>query len=134
MFVSKLSALALVAGLVLTGVAVAEEAAESSPLMVKIHADWCGTCRALNPTWEQLQTRYGDSLRFVILDVTNKSDVAKAAAEADRLGIRAVFDQYKSRTGTIAVVNGKTHEVVEVMKGVTDAAAYDPAIKRALDS
>lgn len=109
-------------------------ATEGAPIVVKIHADWCGTCRKLNPTWEELQTKYGDSVRFVILDVTDKSDVENSLAEADKLGIREVFDQYKSKTGTIAVVNGKTLEVVEVMKGQTDVAKYAPAIERASES
>jgi thiol-disulfide isomerase/thioredoxin len=134
MRLALLSLATLGATLLLSHAAVAEKPAEDTPLVVKIHADWCGTCRALNPTWDQLQSKYGDSLRFVVLDVTNRSDVEAATAEADRLDIRAVFDAYKSKTGTIAVLNGRTHEVVEVLKGVTDATRYDSAIQRALES
>ena len=111
-----------------------EAAAEGRPIVVKIHADWCGSCRKLNPTWDELQTKYGDSVRFVLLDVTGKSDVEQSGIEADKLGIRAIFDRYKGNTGTIAVVNGNTLEVVEVMKGQTDVSKYDPAITRARES
>ena len=56
--------------------------------------------------------------------------LARSTAEADRLGIRAFFDSYKSKTGTVGVIdaNGKT---VSVLKGEMDPSKYVAAVKKA---
>ena len=38
----------------------------SKPFVVKIHADWCGTCRRLEATLEALRERTGDDVRIVV--------------------------------------------------------------------
>ncbi len=131
MSIPKLSALALVAALVLTGVAVAEEAAESSPLVVKIHADWCGTCQRLGPTWKELQERHGGAVQFEVLDVTSQQTSAAARARAEQLGIAALFERYARRTGSVLVVHSQTRELIEVLAGETDVSRYDEPLARA---
>ncbi len=109
----------------------AEEAASASsgsstaPLVVKIHADWCGTCVQLIPVWEELQAGYGDSVRFVVLDVTDRRAAIEAGIEAERLGINEFFDEHKGRTGTIAILDPATGKAVEIFKGETDAEVYE---------
>lgn len=101
------------------------ESDPSGPLVVKIHADWCGTCVKLNSTWEELQAGYGDSARFVVLDVTDRDASLAASVEADRLGISEFFDAHKAKTGTIAILDAQTGEVYEVFKGEFDPKAYE---------
>jgi thiol-disulfide isomerase/thioredoxin len=109
----------------------AEEAAPATPvsptgpLVVKIHADWCGTCVKLTSVWEELQAGYGDSARFVVLDVTDRSATVASAIEAERLGISEFFDANKGRTGTIGILDPATGEAVEIFKGETDAEVYE---------
>ena len=103
----------------------------SKPFVVKIHADWCGTCTRLNGPLEALHQQVGDGARIVVLDVTDRKAVAASTAEADRLGIRGFFDQYKGRTGTVGVLDGSTRETVAVLKGEMDVAVYEKAIATA---
>jgi thiol-disulfide isomerase/thioredoxin len=103
----------------------------SKPFVVKIHADWCGTCQKLNPTLEALRQRTGDDARIVVLDVTDRESLARATAEADRLRVRAFFDADKSKTGTVGILDGVTREVVSVLKGETDVAKYEAALAAA---
>ncbi len=103
----------------------------SKPLVVKIHADWCGTCTKLDTTWKQLEAEHGDSVQFVVLDVTDRDATESARREAERLGITGFYDQYKAKTGTVAVVNGSTRKTVRVMYGELDASKYRPAIEAA---
>jgi thiol-disulfide isomerase/thioredoxin len=135
MLAPRLASLALIAALAAlfsAGPTRAEPAAEGSgPILVKIHADWCGTCRKLNPTWDELKARHGDSLSYVIFDVTSRDTLVQSTAAAERLGILPVLNRYKARTGTIVIVDGRTKQVVEVLKGQTDPAAYEAAIERA---
>lgn len=107
---------------------VSAESDASKPFIVKIHADWCGTCQRLTPTFEALNEKLGDGARFVVFDVTDRETVAASQAEADRLGIRSFFDNHKSQTGTIAVLHGATREPVVVLGGVTDTSRYEDAV------
>ena len=103
----------------------------SKPFVVKIHADWCGTCRRLEATLEALRERTGDDVRIVVLDVTDRESLALATAEADRLRIRAFFDAYKSKTGTVGILDGVTRKPVSVLKGEMDVAEYEAALATA---
>ncbi|MFQ5417344.1 MAG: TlpA family protein disulfide reductase, partial [Myxococcota bacterium] len=102
------------------------------PFIVKVHADWCGTCTQLEPTFEALDAKYRDSARLVVFDVTDRQSLEKSRAEADRLGLRAFFEANKFKTGIIAVIDGRTRETVAIFGGETDARAYDAAIASAL--
>jgi len=122
-------ALAALAGML--AFALASHAEEpATPMIVKIHADWCGTCSALETTFEALEPQVGGDARIVILDVTDREAVARSQAEADRLGIRAFFDAYKSKTGTVGVLDANG-TAVTVMKGEMDPAKYVAAVKKA---
>jgi thiol-disulfide isomerase/thioredoxin len=126
------SILVLVAGLLVAiafgSPAVSSETAQ--PLFVKVHADWCGTCTKLEPTWSALQEEFGGEATFVVLDVTDRGKLAHAQAEADQLGIEAFFAAYKAKTGTIGILDAKTGDPIAVMKGETNVDRYREALKR----
>jgi len=127
----------LVAALLLAGPGTAGELASNgstaaSPIIAKIHADWCGTCAALEPTWKELQARYGDSARFVVFDVSDRAALVKAAAEAEALGITRFFDAHKGSTGVVAIIDPATGKAVDVFRGELDPARYDGPLAAAL--
>ena len=127
------SVLVLAAGLLLT-IALGSPGFSNEtvqPLFVKVHAELCGTCTRLEPTWSALQQEFGDQATFVVLDVTDRGALERAQAEADRLGIGAFFAVHKARTGTIGILDGKTGEPLAVMKGETDVTRYREAWARA---
>ena len=113
--------------LVLVGAAQAGEGEMAKPKIVKIHADWCGTCQKLDSTWSALQGEVGGQARLVILDVTTDETSAVAAKEADALGIRAFFDKNKNKTGTVGLLRADG-SVADVWKGELDPAVYAAAI------
>ena len=127
---------ALIACLLLAGMAATTQAVETDsdkPTLVKIHANWCGTCARTEGTWEQLKETYGDSANFVIFDVTDREALQQSQADAKRLGLSAILDEYKSSTGTIAVVSA-SGETLGVFKGVSDPERYGEAIGQACTS
>jgi len=126
---SPIPASLAVLGLLLAGSpALAEEAPK--PMVVKIHADWCGTCRHMNPTFEALEKELGDEARIVVLDVTDRETTARARVEAERLGIGVFFDRYKGQTGTVGVLDAGGSPV-EVLKGETRTERYVAAVAKA---
>jgi thiol-disulfide isomerase/thioredoxin len=129
---SALLGLAALSAFLLAAAAV--QAGEAGkPMIVKIHADWCGTCTRLNSTFEDLQVKVGDDAVIVVLDVTDRSAVEKSRARAEELGIVAFFDQYKSKTGTVGVLDAEGNEIV-VLKGETDADKYVAAVAKAREA
>ena len=107
------------------------EACSEKPYVVMIHADWCGTCRALESTWAQIRTELGDQATLLLLDVTNRTAFEESRAKAARLEIDEFFHEYRSRTGTIAVLDCKTRKPVAVVTGDRDLTTYRKAVARA---
>ncbi len=54
------------------------------PVLVDFWATWCGPCRVIAPTIEELATEYEGRARIVKLDVDNNPQVAS------RYGIRSI--------------------------------------------
>lgn len=100
----------------------------SAPFIVKIHADWCGTCTRMDATFEELEAALGSQARIVVLDVTDREAVVRSREEANRLGIGEFFEGNLSKTGTAAVLDGATRAPVKVMKGETDVSVYTNAV------
>ena len=130
-------ALALVcAVLAVTATASATEGTESDtaadrPIVLMIHADWCGTCRVLGPVWEQIQADFADNSTVVVFDVTDRNAYAESAQAAKALGVEDFFSKHRAKTGTIAVLACNSHEPVAVLKGERDIAVYRAALAKA---
>ncbi len=100
------------------------------PTVIEFHADWCGTCALVEPVLETLEREHRGLVRFVRFDVSNRASLASSRHEAERLGLLEVFEAFRSRTGTVAVLDPRG-EPVEVFRGETDLDRYRAAIARA---
>ncbi|HUU47550.1 MAG TPA: thioredoxin [Nitrosopumilaceae archaeon] len=49
----------------------------SNPVFVDFWAEWCGPCRAVSPTVEELSNEYKDKVNFVKINVDQNSDLAQ---------------------------------------------------------
>lgn len=101
------------------------------PFVVKIHADWCGTCTRLAPTWTRIEQELGGRARVVVLDVTNRERLGRSRELAEELGLGAFFERHRGGTGVIAVLDGATGEPIALHKGETDFAVYERAVEDA---
>jgi len=109
----------------------------AKPTVILLHADWCGACKKLEPTFAELKQQYGERLNFVELNVTNEETTAQAAVQARKLGIGKFFEANKKKSSLVAVVgkNGKiifqTHYSTN-RQGSFERATYTRAFDEAI--
>jgi thioredoxin len=54
------------------------------PAIVDFYADWCGPCRAIAPTLQELAAQYGDKIVIYKVNIDKDPDLARA------FGIRSI--------------------------------------------
>jgi thiol-disulfide isomerase/thioredoxin len=110
----------------------ADVAGTGKPYVVKLHAKWCPICMVTKGVWTDIEKAYGNRVNLVVLDFTNDANTEASRAEAKRLGLTKMFDEYGGATGMIVVVDGRTRDVVSAIKGSRDFSGYRAAIDAAL--
>jgi len=108
-----------------------QKACESKPYVVKIHADWCASCRASESIWDRIKSDLQDQASTVTLDVSDRVAYTESQAAAERLGISEFFQEYRTRTGTIAVLDCMSRKPVAIMNTERDFEKIREAIVRA---
>lgn len=85
---------------------------------VRVHADWCPNCRALDPKIEAVAASDDwDGVTFVRIDYT-KRDTQALFDEADRLGVgQAVRTHFENgiKTGLLLIVDTQSQAVVDLL-------------------
>jgi thiol-disulfide isomerase/thioredoxin len=89
---------------------------ELNVLAVRMYADWCGNCKALDPKIDAIKPgfRNGDIL-FMRLDQTEDFDTAQSEIMARLLGIGDIFTEYKGKTGIMLLIDSDTKKLLEVI-------------------
>lgn len=134
------SAIALMAACGQASVPASERAAVTAPaedtklLAVLSYADWCGSCKALDPKVKAVQAANTfDGVEFATIDYTSRDSDA-FFADAETLGVagamRATFPD-KVKTGRLYLVNLDSGEVVGTVDKSMDEAAITAAITEA---
>jgi thiol-disulfide isomerase/thioredoxin len=141
-----LSAVAIVAVLAIVGttlyvrnatptvpaIATADAAAPGAPWVVKLHAQWCPVCMLTKGMWSEIEATYAGRVRLAVFDFTDVETMSASYAEAERLGLAAVFEEVRGSTGSIVVLDGRSKEIVAWINGSRDFAEYQAAIDAAL--
>lgn len=99
---------------------------ESSSLAaVRVHADWCPTCKVLDPKVASVQSSgVWDGVSFVRIDYTRR-DRSAVYAEADQLGIGDAVRAYFSggiKTGLLLLIDVENQTVVDALNSKASEA------------
>ncbi len=104
---------------------------DKRPVVLFVRADWCPYCKDLEPKMSKLVEQYGDKLKFVTLDITNKTATEKSTVLAKEAGLSEFFEMNKTKASTMAIFKGK--EKVFTLYHSSDekevAAAFEKALK-----
>lgn len=131
------SAVALLAACGQASVPATERAAVTAPaedtrvLAVMSYADWCGSCKALDPKVKAVKaTNDFSGVEFATIDFTSR-DSAAFFADSETLGIsetmRGLFPE-KIKTGRLYLVDLQSGEVISAIDKSMDEAAITAAI------
>jgi thiol-disulfide isomerase/thioredoxin len=113
-------------------VSAAEASASTKPYVVKLHAQWCPYCMLTKDEWARVEQAYAGRLNFVVFDFTNAAATARSRAQATRLGLLPFFDDYNGATGLVAVLDGRTKDVLAEVGGNAPFEEFRSAIDAAL--
>lgn len=92
-----------------------ENAASAAPelVVVKFHADWCGSCKAMGDTFEDLTSKLdSEPVLFVELDQTTTAGREQAGYLMNAMGGGEVWDEFGGKTGFILIINPADMSVV----------------------
>lgn len=102
---------------------------------VRVHADWCPNCRALDPKVEKvIASDEWDGVTFVRIDYTRR-DRAAVFAEADSLGIGEAIRAHFAggiKTGLLLLVDIDSQAVIDTMTHKETEAAIAARIRGAV--
>lgn len=80
-------------------------------LLVKYHADWCGSCKTLTPMLKDLNRKLkGKNTTYVELNLTDENTTSNAKATAAKLGL-APLDA-KQKTGFVAIIDANSKKLL----------------------
>ena len=100
--------------------------------VVKLHAQWCPVCMVTKGVWSEIEAEYGQRVRLAVFDFTSDRTTDSSRAEANRLGLGNVFEEYLGETGTVLVIDPHSRTVASSIHGSRDFGEYREAIEAAL--
>lgn len=103
----------------------ADKTMETKVKAVLIYADWCGSCKVLDPKIKEVKSNNRlEDVNFVTLDYTNKNPedfYAQAKAAGVEAPIRTLFGE-KVKTGLLLLVDADDNLIIgQVTKAMTPA-------------
>ena len=106
-------------------------------LGVLFYADWCGSCRILDPKIEKARGKAdldNQDILFVRLDLTDATSRHQAELLASKLGLGEVYSENAGKTGFMVLFDGSSGKPIARLTKDMDADQIITAIDSALGS
>ena len=102
---------------------------------VLMHADWCGSCKVLDPKITQARENNGldeKNVLFITLDLTNETTSHQAAMMADVLEITELYESNAGKTGFMVLIDSKTGDPISRITKSLDAESISEQVLEAI--
>lgn len=104
----------LMAFLIVVPVLTADNTEETKLIALRMYADWCGMCKALDPKVDEVKEEFNDKgVFFAVFDQSNKFAKEQSALHANLLGLDHVQKQFAGTTGLLLLIDPKSGEIKE---------------------
>lgn len=88
-------------------------ASQAQTYAVMFYADWCGSCKTLDPVMKQARVDGNldqQNVLFVKLDLTDTTSTNQAKLLADALGISTIYAENEGKTGYVVLVDAQSQK------------------------
>ena len=127
---------ALFLALTITPQLAAADSGEPEVYGVLFYADWCGSCKILDPAIQKARGQSdldNDPVLFVRLDLTDATRRYQAGLMASALGLGEFYDRNAGATGFLLLVDAETKEVIKRLTKTMDAKSITEEVRSAIE-
>lgn len=110
---------------------------ESSLMVVSFHADWCGSCKIIEPNLVKARGKAdldNKNVLFVTLDQTDATKRNQSKLLANAIGVNNLYSDNKGKTGFILLVNSSNGEEIGKITKADDASSIISKINEGVKS
>lgn len=106
--------LILLFGLALGMMSHGANAAAPDKIAILMYADWCGSCKILDPKLKAVQPEFErKNILFVRFDLTNDATKHQSSLLAQALGVGELYEKNAGKTGYLAIVDRTSGQSIE---------------------
>lgn len=106
---------------------------EPALIAVRFHADWCTSCKQLEPSFDRLVKEFEDDrVLFVTLDCTQRPLAPQTQYLAAALRLHDVWKDNAGRTGHVQLIDAQTRRVIGSVNAELSAEQQALSLRTAL--
>lgn len=98
-------------------------------IALRFHANWCGPCAKLAPSYDALKTAFQDkSVLFLTLDFTDTPERKQSEYLAGTLGLEDIWRDNSMTTGRILIIDRESKKIVSTFSSTQQLAEMKKAL------
>lgn len=87
---------------------------EPELIALRMYADWCGKCKALDPKVDEVKPEFkGKRILFAVFDQTDRFAQEQSALHAQLLGLEHVQKEFGGKTGLLLLIDPASGNIKE---------------------
>ncbi len=87
---------------------------ETELIALRMYADWCGKCKALDPKVDEVKPEFkGKGVFFAVFDQTDEFAQEQSVLHAQLLDLHHVQKEFGGQTGLLLLIDPQTKEIKE---------------------